>query len=321
MESESPSTNDLIATPIGGIVLGEAMFRLSNLILYGGKDSFLRNLTAFFVSPMNVFNKLITGKKAHQSRIKMKHPHYSSKFSTGFNTLNYKRSKNSFFFNLYFNYNIHYGEYAKASKSFKPYDYFETELWASLSPNNNTLSINTWGVLLAKKMSPTFFNKGIFGLFQSFSYIQNNLYKLSETSIGTGILTKKNFDNNTTWNNTIFVSAIIHGTINSLYTNIGDRDYNFSSGISFQYDSNLFLSDHFSFFLKYNYYWFHTLSGTIGNDFLDILRLGLSYRIVNQNSISVEFVNYDRLSYYTLFPKQIDSSASLRIYYSFHFNQ
>ncbi len=64
MECEYPSTNDVIATPIGGAVLGETLFRASDAVLddrSGGLERFEREFAAFILSPMRGINRLVTG--------------------------------------------------------------------------------------------------------------------------------------------------------------------------------------------------------------------------------------------------------------------
>ena len=55
MECEYPSTNDIIATPIGGAALGEVFYRTSDRILDDrttGGERFGRELASFLISPM-----------------------------------------------------------------------------------------------------------------------------------------------------------------------------------------------------------------------------------------------------------------------------
>lgn len=64
MEREYPSTNDIIATPIGGAALGEVLYRTSDLILDDrstGRERFGRELAAFLVDPMKGINRIVTG--------------------------------------------------------------------------------------------------------------------------------------------------------------------------------------------------------------------------------------------------------------------
>ena len=65
MECEYPSTNDIIATPIGGAAIGEVLYRSSDLIIDDrttGAERFGRELAAFIVSPMRGFTRIVTGR-------------------------------------------------------------------------------------------------------------------------------------------------------------------------------------------------------------------------------------------------------------------
>ena len=65
MESEYPSTNDILATPIGGMALGEVLYRTSDLVLddrQRGARRAGREIAALLLSPMRGLTRLITGR-------------------------------------------------------------------------------------------------------------------------------------------------------------------------------------------------------------------------------------------------------------------
>lgn len=65
MECEYPSTNDIIATPVGGAAIGEVLYRTSDLILddrSSGGERFGREFAAFLVDPMRGFTRILTGR-------------------------------------------------------------------------------------------------------------------------------------------------------------------------------------------------------------------------------------------------------------------
>lgn len=71
MEKEYPSTNDIIATPIGGAALGEVFYRTSDLIIDDrtvGAERFGRELAGFIVSPMRGFTRIVTGRAWEQRK-------------------------------------------------------------------------------------------------------------------------------------------------------------------------------------------------------------------------------------------------------------
>jgi len=65
MEIQPPSINDMVNTPFGGSLLGEAIFRMSRLILDGGGHSpgFLRQFFAFLINPVGGLNRAMFGNK------------------------------------------------------------------------------------------------------------------------------------------------------------------------------------------------------------------------------------------------------------------
>lgn len=70
MERAHPSTNDIIATPIGGAALGEVSYRASDLILDNratGAERVGREIAGFVVDPMRGLNRIFTG-RAWQKR-------------------------------------------------------------------------------------------------------------------------------------------------------------------------------------------------------------------------------------------------------------
>lgn len=64
-ETYPPSINDLLNTALGGMVLGEMMWRLSNLVLDNtatGSGRVWREIAGFVLSPWNGFNRLTDGR-------------------------------------------------------------------------------------------------------------------------------------------------------------------------------------------------------------------------------------------------------------------
>jgi hypothetical protein len=64
-ETTSPSVNDQVASGIAGAFFGEALFRMSSLLLEGGgeKPGFWRELGAAVISPSTGFNRLVFGER------------------------------------------------------------------------------------------------------------------------------------------------------------------------------------------------------------------------------------------------------------------
>jgi hypothetical protein len=320
METEYPSINDLITTPMSGIILGETSFRISNLVLYSGKKSILREIAAFILSPMSGLNRLLYGKDVHSFRIKNKHPEYNISFSGGLNGVILDEDFSQKLPHLYLKFYLQYGRYAEIKKNYKPFDYFETEVGLSLSRINTIIEIQSSGLLLGKKIRLKSRNKAVIGIFQSFDFLDNRIYKISATAVGAGFLTRYYFKQKNIWDNTLTLSIIAMGGLNPLYVFEGGRDYNLGPGAKIKYESYFSFINQFGLFLKYKYYWIYPLKGARGNEYVDILRLGAQFKITYAHSLNIEFIEYDRWSNYTNFPDQQDNTYAMRIFYSYSFN-
>ena len=129
MERERPSTNDIIATPIGGAAWGEVLYRTSDLIIderTAGAERFGRELAAFVVNPMRGFNRILSGaawKRRPTSGREFGIPPISIELSLGSRYMSLIEQGEGSRIGAAAEINIEYGDkFAECTK--KPYDYF-----------------------------------------------------------------------------------------------------------------------------------------------------------------------------------------------------
>ena len=128
MESEYPSKNDIIATPIGGAALGEVFYRTSDLVLddrASGGERFGREALSFLLSPMRGLTRILTGeaweKKPSAGR-EFENPSYQLDVSLGTRLLTSHDNERLIKAGASARINLEYGDRYASSK--KPYDYF-----------------------------------------------------------------------------------------------------------------------------------------------------------------------------------------------------
>ena len=149
MESEYPSKNDIIATPIGGAALGEVFYRTSDLVLdertsgserFGregtsGSERFGREALSFLLSPMRGLTRILTGeaweKKPSAGREfgnpptagrEFGNPSYQLDVSLGMRLLTSHDNERLLKAGASARINLEYGDRYAPSK--RPYDYF-----------------------------------------------------------------------------------------------------------------------------------------------------------------------------------------------------
>jgi len=318
METEYPSMNDIITTPMSGIVLGEVSYRVSNLILFSGKRSFWRELAATVISPMNGFNRLIAGKKQKSARAYRKPP-YQIALSAGLNGVFIDRRFSQRLPHMYLNYQMVYGRYTRISKHYKPFDYFIANAGASLSDNNNIIAIFASGMLWGKNFNLRAGGQGVFGFFKNFNFLTNRVYKISASSVGAGIKTHHALNKRISWENSLIASLIVMGGVNSLYAEEVGRDYNLGPGATATYETSIHIDPLAQVYAHYKHYWIHPISGAKGNEYVDILMFGSRFFITEAQSISFEFIEYDRWSHYRDYPNLKENNFALRSYYTYAF--
>lgn len=250
-EVEPPAINDLIATTIGGIALGEMTHRLSSLVLDDSKRGFGRFTREFLgtlICPMRGINRMITGDMWKVKRSHYKYHDYERipiqfSISAGDRYL----ADNNYLFrgehNPYLEFRAVYGNpFDKINDA--PYDYFTATATLGLSPNQPLISkINLLGKLWGVPLKTSTGMEMMFGVFQHFNYFDSEEiingsgripYKISEAaSVGPGIIYKfPRMNSLVNLEQSVFLSAILLGGSLTDYYNVIDRNYNMGSGYS-----------------------------------------------------------------------------------------
>lgn len=279
-EIEPPAINDLMATTIGGVCIGEVTHRISNLVYddrQRGFSRFLREFLGAIVCPIKELNRIISG-DAWRVRGKYYKYHDYEKLPVDFSIsagYRYLADNNSLFRgegNPYINLNLVYGDAFKEETN-KPFDYFTTDLTFGLSNNQPLItSVHLLGRLWGAHVIEKDDLKVLFGIFQHFNYYDSQPvkdgtsevpYRISEAaSVGPGILCSyPTIGNLTKLEQSIFIDGIILGGSLTDYYNIIDRDYNMGSGYSVKMNSFMEFGKVGSIRLGADYYRIFTWKG------------------------------------------------------------
>jgi Domain of unknown function (DUF3943) len=188
-ETTPPSRNDLINTSLGGSFLGEALFRLANLVLeHDDLPPFWRELGAAAISPATGFNRLAFGDR-YKGVFASHNPEYYSRLQVGFSgsaqndpgtsTTKLKTGE------ALVDYSIDYGLPGKAGYTYqRPFDYFAFQ--ATASSANGFENLMTRGMLIGTDYAYGKDYRGIWGLYGIYDYIAPQTYRVSSTALGLG---------------------------------------------------------------------------------------------------------------------------------------
>ena len=284
-EIEPPAINDLMATTLGGIALGEVTFRMSSLLLNDsrrGFPRFLSELAAGSFCPPRAFNRLLTGEAWRvrpESYLYHDYDRLPVAFEIGMGD-RYLADGGSLFrgeHNPYLELRGIYGSPFDTENN-QPYDHFTLGLTFGLSGNQPLVSrVNLMGRLWGRQLPTVSDMELMVGLFQYFNYFDaeevadgtgNIPYKISEAaSIGPGIAYRfPGLHSLMSISQSIHLGGILLGGCLTDYYNIIDRNYNLGSGYSVKSTTCLDFGHVGLFTLGFQHYKIFTWKGYEGKD-------------------------------------------------------
>lgn len=284
-EIEPPAINDLIATTVGGVCLGEVTHRISDLVYDDRKRGFprfMRELLGTVICPIRGLNRIISG-----DAWRVRHDYYKyhdyDRLPVDFAATagwRYLADQGGLFrgeSNPYVNFLLTYGDPFNEKEN-KPYDYFTADITFGLSSNQPLVS----GIHLLGRLwgTPTVVSSEMqteFGIFQHFNYYDSQPvkdgtslvpYRISEAAaLGPGVIYRfPRVGNLASLEQRIFIDAILLGGSLSDYYNVIDRDYNMGSGFSAKVNTLLDFGRTGRFAVNADFYRIYTWKGYEGKD-------------------------------------------------------
>ena len=317
MENEAPSYNDIVNTPVTGIILGEISFRVSNLIIDEstvGVDRFLREFTSTVVDPMQGLNRMISG-----AMWKVGKPNKRSKFnvilSSGVHNVFFSSKMNNSKSYVALRADLNYGDQFSVSDHQKPFDYFALHTEVNIAPGDNIVGIFASGVLWDNKFKLFNNSKNIIGIYKEVDIHINTVYKLSATSVTGQIINTVPLSTSVSMQNYFGLSAILMGATNSQYASVSGKDYNIGPGASAKIGAKVIFKNFGEIYSNYKRFWIHTLSGAEGDEFVGLLNIGINYQLLENSYLGLDFLLYERYGDYKYFPNTQDANSAVRIYF------
>ena len=320
METTRPSYNDLLNTTLSGITLGEITFRISDLIIdesASGLERFTREFTSTLMDPVKGFNRLIQG-KMWRDGIKNERADFSIQLSLGLNSLFVDRDMSKSYLYSLSMFDMNYGNKWSVSAHKKPFDYIRIHTEIGFTKDNKILGISTSGVVWDWKFNAFNTKKNIFGLYKEFDYLENNVYKFSATSLAAEITNKTISSNGISLQSSVGLSTVFMGGSNSIYSSEVGKKYNLGPGLGMRILMNLQLTNSLSINFKYKQYWIHILNGLSGNEFIGLFNLNFNYRILQNNSVGLSVIFYERYGKYSHYTDIYSANTSARIFTKFY---
>lgn len=191
-ETDPPSINDIITTGQAGTLLGETLYRLSDLVLKDnpGKRHFWHDLLADALSPPRAVNRRAFGEH-FRNELADSAPATSWQTRVGANldalAHNYSQPSTLLNRNAVAEFWMSYGLPGKPGYEYdRPLDYFDFQASLLANSSNPVENVMLRGLLLGRRTASGSSARGIFGLYGSYDYISPFLFRVSSTALSLG---------------------------------------------------------------------------------------------------------------------------------------
>lgn len=259
MENEHPSINDIIATPIGGMAIGEVFYRGSDMILDDrkrGGERVKREILAFLVTPTRGLTRLINGdawKVRSTSGRQFGLPQISAEISAGVRALEIKDDILDKGVGAAISGSVEYGD-RYDSENPKPYDYFTIRASLNIQKTQPLLGqVNIMGRLWGAELKDNEKDYWNIGIYQHFDYydsdtissVSNEIpYKMATpAAFGVGYIHKSKRFVDWDFNSYAHLNGILLGASLSDHYLVSNRNYNLASGFGWKAGINIAYKD------------------------------------------------------------------------------
>lgn len=305
MENEAPSYNDLLTTTLGGAMLGEITFRLSNAMLdrnARGLERVAREVGATAVNPVNGLNRLVSGETfqgySRRTYPRLQRENLLVRASTGgvvpfFSTaegdertdrIRLPRANSELL--------VMYGDEFNVTR---PYDHFILNLGINVL-QQPVSTVTARAQITAWELYRSRHQKGQLLIGQNFDYLDNGVYKLGVSGVGVGYAHLRSWGAN--WFHTLHTQAgvIPLGGVSTEYFRVSSRDYNLGAG-AFSH-TRLLLGQRTRWHTAFvsDRYWLHTRSGAKGDEFIGHFRFEVAHTLWESLGAALSLGAYDRLA-------------------------
>lgn len=332
-ENGKPEREDLINTTFDGILLGEVLYRLSSNILddrTAGGERVIREILAGLVDPVRGFNRLFQGKSFRRTNTEVyqKEPVNITLFG-GVHTIdNQNNALLSGYSSEMLNIQLDYGNPFEV-RSRKPFDFFKLRAEFNFGVGRKIVdNITGYGILFGKNYQVGKLAMLIGGV-QYYDYFDTKSFELSTIAFGGGVFTKLPISktSNIYLNVHLAVVPFAGSSVGVVTDTAQFRDYRFGYGYEGKIEGSIDIGKYASFSLLYYYYMIHafdntgkneSLNGTLGNNFINILKPRVTMQLYKDLSIGFEhdiyFNNHYQLNYASQHAEQTEQRIFLMLY-------
>jgi hypothetical protein len=237
-ETEHPSINDLVNTTMGGVAMGEALYRMSSMVLdpekRGGKR-FLRELGGAALSPMRGINRLLRGDTfRHEPKPQDWWPQdFAVWTNVGYLKLGDGESLAWGEDQFFAQFALRYGDMFRGDFR-RPFDAFDARIQLTTREDSLISHARLQGMLAKQSLWTTETEELRLGLLQQLTYVDTIAYEMGGQALNAGLLHEHRFADKTSKVRTaLLLDGSVLSGISSEHNGEG-RQYDYGPGLGVQ---------------------------------------------------------------------------------------
>lgn len=327
-ETDPPSINDMITTGQAGSLLGEALYRMADLVLKDQPGVRWHGFVADALSPPRALNRRLLGERfraqladsapatSWQVRLGATVDAVAHDYSAPVTLLNRDATAELW---------MAYGLPGKTGYAYtRPLDYFDLQMSLLFNASNPIENVMIRGLLKGTTTAETATSRGIWGLYGSYDYISPFLFRVSSTAVSLG----------TTRQYWLMPSLALQGSllggvgygaagsttiVPSTPTNAAIRDYHFGITPQALLALRFIAGDRAMLDMAAREYYVSGLGSDDVHGSETIFRgnIGFNVRVVGGHALGVRFVQSNRDARYGTLPNKRSSEGTFTLAYSF----
>ncbi len=323
-EAWAPAPNDFVNTSVGGVILGETLFRLSRLPLDNTKRGgarVWREVASGLLNPISGLNRLVRGETG---RVSANPPAWRPKAMFGLLDLGYRQTTNALGggatetgatqWNATFS--LSYGDPVKDLGQ-APFAHFSARADIAGPSESGYLSqVNARGSLASWALGES--RKHQVALLLEYDYFNNPAFVYGGQSVQVGLVSTLGQPGGTWWGqmNFLFNGVILGATQSDYYDTIEGRNYDYGPGLGTILSARFLYKSRALVTAAYTGLWIHTIDGTESSHYQDALLIEGRYWLTRSLGLGLSYANYNRRSDYTGADDVVESSDFIRIFAS-----
>src|SRR4030095_11208886 len=236
METEPPSTNDIISTTISGIFLGEVTHRLSSLLIdekATGFERVMRELGAGIIDLARGFNRLFQGKTWEVNNDTYSRKPLALNAYYGLNWNNYGTKIGTGVANGVLGFGLLYGN-PFYDKKREIMDFFRFSGNFNIGAGQPPIAdLEGYALLFGREKQTSKKSDNLFGMFHHYDYLSNKAYEIGAISFTVGWLNRFKTSKTSQIITAIHLGVIPLGGSKSNYVDTAggkERNYSYSGG-------------------------------------------------------------------------------------------